>query len=611
MSARSIDYMLEREAVANTPKHWVRAVTACNSKCIFCLDSDTPRGVFLPEADVKAEIDRGRTLGATKIIISGGEASLHPLFPEFVRYAKERGYERVQTVTNGFRFEERAFYERCVEAGLGEITFSLHGHTPELHNRLTRTEHAFEALIKGMVRAVREGRVIVNVDVVINKQNVAYLDKIVELCLSLHVREFDLLHVIPQAAAFEHRDELFYDVREHLPVLRKVFRLTRHPGVTVWTNRFPVEFLEGLEDLIQDPHKMLDEVNGRRYHVRRYLDLGTPLECRQPERCRHCFIEPFCTTMDRVVADQNAERFEVYFVEQPPSDGAPLPFGCTRLGVELTSPDDAKSLVPPAGGGLYVRTAAAEPLPALAHAASSVWVAESAEQLEAWLPALPAGAEVEIRLNRSTATWLLAHRELVRTLCEHLTLVQPSHEHMKTAHEQDVRNPAEFFRELDVAGLRVAGLPVCLTGSAAPIPERRVLDAALFEPTTGRIDIRALAHHHVGERYRAKSVRCSECRVNTRCEGMHINMIRDQGLGLLAPLVEGEAAERAEAALVALYPEPPSRLATGRTPEPAARSLPGHVQPTQAEADPLAVIETQRLLKKLARRSNVTPREES
>jgi len=41
--------MLERERVANRRKHWVRAVTACNSHCLFCLDSDTPRNVYLPE----------------------------------------------------------------------------------------------------------------------------------------------------------------------------------------------------------------------------------------------------------------------------------------------------------------------------------------------------------------------------------------------------------------------------------------------------------------------------------------------------------------------------------------------------------------------------------
>ncbi|MCA9617553.1 MAG: radical SAM protein, partial [Myxococcales bacterium] len=166
MAERSKDQMLWREEVANKPKHWVRAVTACNSRCLFCLDSDTPRNVYLDEADIKREIDRGiDELGAEKIIISGGEATLHPKFVDLVRYAKERGYDRVQTVTNGYRFAEKAFYLDSVNAGLGEITFSLHGHTAELHDHLTGTPDAFRRLVKGMVRALRDGRVIVNVDV--------------------------------------------------------------------------------------------------------------------------------------------------------------------------------------------------------------------------------------------------------------------------------------------------------------------------------------------------------------------------------------------------------------------------------------------------------------
>ena len=172
-SDKSMDYMLWREKVANRPKHWVRAVTACNSKCSFCLDMDTPRNVYLSEDEVKAEIRRGfEELGADKVIISGGEASLHPKFFEFIRYAKELGYDRVQTVTNGYMFGEKAFYDQAVEAGLGEITFSLHGHTAELHDRLTQTKGAFKRIMKAMIRAVRERRVIVNVDTVINKQNV-------------------------------------------------------------------------------------------------------------------------------------------------------------------------------------------------------------------------------------------------------------------------------------------------------------------------------------------------------------------------------------------------------------------------------------------------------
>ena len=151
---------------------------------------------------------RGREeLDAEKVIISGGEASLHPKFFDFIRYAKDIGYDRVQTVTNGYRFADRKFYLDSMRAGLGEITFSLHGHNAELHNRLTQTPEGFERLVKGMVRAIRDPYgPIVNIDVVINKQNVGVIDKIIELAASLGVTRFDLLHVIPQSNAFTYRD---------------------------------------------------------------------------------------------------------------------------------------------------------------------------------------------------------------------------------------------------------------------------------------------------------------------------------------------------------------------------------------------------------------------
>src|SRR5262245_66655029 len=75
------DRMLARERVANRRKHWVRLVTACNSRCLFCLDTDTPRNVYLTDEDVKREIKRGiDELNAYKIILSGGEASIHHTF---------------------------------------------------------------------------------------------------------------------------------------------------------------------------------------------------------------------------------------------------------------------------------------------------------------------------------------------------------------------------------------------------------------------------------------------------------------------------------------------------------------------------------------------------
>ena len=60
--------MLERESIANRKKHWVRCVTACNSKCLFCLDADTPRNVYLPEDEVKADLLQGLLLADVGLI---------------------------------------------------------------------------------------------------------------------------------------------------------------------------------------------------------------------------------------------------------------------------------------------------------------------------------------------------------------------------------------------------------------------------------------------------------------------------------------------------------------------------------------------------------------
>jgi molybdenum cofactor biosynthesis enzyme MoaA len=584
--------MLDRERAANVRKHWVRLVTACNSRCVFCLDTDTPRNVYLTDQDVRREIKRGRDeLNADKIILSGGEGSLHPKFMDFVRYAKEIGYSRVQTVTNGFMFSKREFYLGSVEAGLGEITFSLHGHTPELHDRLTGWPGAFNRLMKGMIRAIRDGRIIVNVDVCICKQNVAYIDQIVALCLSVGVREFDLLHVIPQGDAFKNRDELFYDPVEHLPRLQKVFRLNRHPNVVVWTNRFPVEFLEGLEDLIQDPHKMLDEVNGRRFQVRRYLDEGTALECRQKERCEHCFIEPFCTTADRVIERQNQASWNVWWVGATGTTPAAtdLPFGCRSIGVEVEDLAEVESLGIPADIGLYVRAKSASRRFDPARVANRVLlVLDDAAQLDVVLDGtpLPPGVEIEITLNQRTAPWLLSERERVRQYLDVVRLHQPSYEFLKDTVANDVRDLKRFFTDLALP-VRVSGLTACLAPDTVLVEAPKVLDRKLFDPETGRIAIRELARMHVVHGYLAKSLRCRDCVVSERCEGAHINFLRDQGFAQLQPLREGAWAENASAQLLALRPVPLPRVRDGQPLQPVGPSLPGFAPPQATPVEPL------------------------
>jgi hypothetical protein len=470
-----------------------------------------------------------------------------------------------------------------MEAGLGEITFSLHGHTAELHDHLTQAPGAFARLMKGMIRALRDpAGPIVNVDVVINRQNVAVLDRIVELAISVGVTEFDLLHVIPQANAFDNRDQMFYDVREHLPVLHKVFRLNRHPRFVIWTNRFPVEFLEGMEELIQDPHKMLDEVNGRRFMVRNYLDTGRKLECRDPERCKHCFIEPFCTSMDGLIEQSREEAVEVWTLEPGERVPAQLPLGCSWVGWRWSEGSPLPAL--PAGVGLELSQPAGLPLPE--HRPLRL-IAEEPEQLEAWHPArLPEGVELLVRLNRRTGPWLLERRADLGSLLHRWRLEQPTHEHLREAAHEDLRDPAAFFEALALP-VRQSGLAACQApGSQLCAPIARV-GAALFDAETGRVDIRAMARRFVQEDYRAWSVRCADCRLRPRCSGIHINQIRDQGLSQARPLREGSWAEEADRQLRALHPEPLPRVGQGAPLQAPAPSLPGFAPPSGPVVDPL------------------------
>ena len=81
---------------------------------------------------------------------------------------------------------------------------------------------------------------------------------------------------------------------------------------------------------------------------------------------------------------------------------------------------------------------------------------------------------------------------------------------------------------------RTESCPLPLVVSHLSNPRARLVEAPdasvlrLFDPETGRIAIRELARDHVQEHYLAKSVRCKGCRVTDRCDGIHINMIRDE-----------------------------------------------------------------------------------
>ena len=357
--------VVSHEEAAHEKRNWVRLTFECNNRCIFCLDSDTHDGRMRDREEVKTQILEGRAAGATRLILSGGEPTIHPNYVDFIKLGKRASYTKIQTVTNGRLFQYQDFVDRCIQAGLDEITFSLHGPNARIHDALVGVQGAWEQESAGLRRALetreRTGRPIVNVDIVINRANVKHLKDMLDLFIGWGVHEFDLLQVVPFGRAFtEGRTTLFYDLEEMQPYLRAAFEYTKRPGLHIWLNRFPPAHLEGFEHLIQDPYKLNDEVRGRKEEFARLLSTGDDLDCREKEgRCRYCYLEQLCNSLyderDRLAAnaiarvriDTEAEKNRVaVFGGDPASAKRAIHFGEEEQEVAIAIADPALAKKP-------------------------------------------------------------------------------------------------------------------------------------------------------------------------------------------------------------------------------------------------------------------------
>jgi molybdenum cofactor biosynthesis enzyme MoaA len=578
----------QHEDAAHEKRNWVRLTYDCNNRCVFCLDSDTHDGEMRDPEDVKKQIIDGRRKGATRLILSGGEPTIHPRYIDFVKLGKLAGYRRVQTVTNGRLFAYGDFLDRCVEAGLQEITFSLHGPNARIHDALVGVKGAFEQEMEGLratlrLQAKNAGRPIVNVDIVINRGNVKALPEMLELLYAEGVREFDLLQVVPFGRAFtEGRDTLFYDLDEAAPHLQRALEFSTRPDVHVWFNRFPPPHLEGFEHLIQDPYKLNDEVRGRKEEFARQLETGKPLDCRDPHRCRYCYLERLCDVLEGVQQRFEARRFDRVRLDTKWEAAQPVAFGGDPASARRARADGRVGL-PVVGASAPAQEV--EPLPAerLAAEASarvlSIRAEDVADARAALAPfravatmeelhldlarwdgleaALEGGALDGLRVTRATARDTAAAEALLATACTfeieilltketepfllslpaevhaRIALRQPTWERLTEAADEDVDLPA-FFARFAGRAVPVEGVPACILGRA-PRTAPATLDATMTG-SNGRLEIFRYTRRYILDHYLTKSRRCRDCRENARCEGMHVNQVRAHGYRWMQPI---------------------------------------------------------------------------
>lgn len=304
---------LRKNAIFERRK-WVGITSYCNNNCIFCLDGDIKNKVYKSLSEIKKELRGGIVEGCTHLILSGGEATIHPNFIDTIKLGKEMGYRKIQVITNGRMFAYVKFLEKAIEAGLNEITFSIHGHTKELHDYLTGVNGSFEQTIKAVKNAKRSN-LIINADIVLNKKNVIYFPKIITFFLNLGINEVDILQIMPFGRAINQKESLFYDVKKNLNYIIEGFEIAKKRKAVLWTNRFQPEYLESYEELIQEPYKLLDEIRGRKKDFEADLSKNRPFKC-YGERCSLCYLNELCKFIIKKNKTFNSDKKKEIFISK-------------------------------------------------------------------------------------------------------------------------------------------------------------------------------------------------------------------------------------------------------------------------------------------------------
>jgi MoaA/NifB/PqqE/SkfB family radical SAM enzyme len=529
------DKVLAHESAAHDKRNWVRLSYDCNNHCTFCLDSNAHDGTMRNNLDIKVQIIEGRKKGMSRLILSGGEPTMHPNFLDFVKLGKRAGYPKVQTVTNGRMFKYPEFLDTAANNGLDEITFSLHGHTAKLHDALVGTPGAFVEETAGLKAALASQRFIINIDIVINKQNIKHLPEMLETFIGWGVKEFDLLHIIPFGNAWsDAKDHLFYDLDGNLEYLQRTFAYARRPDIHIWLNRFPPPYTEGFEDLIQDPYKLNDEVRGRREEFDKYLSLGKKLSCREPERCKYCYLQNLCDTLDTVIEARKEDEVEVLrFSGEAPIAGT-LPVAKTARIAGKTIEDAARLAKVAKPAELELELDDYTGLEGALAADGTLFgkkltrcYTDSVETMTRLL-ALDASFEVAVWLTKATEPGVLA----LGAPPARLVLAQRNYDLVSDAHANDVDTKA-FFAAY-TAEIPVENVPECILGRE-PRKHPRTLDVAMLG-SDSRIDMTAYTKRYVADAYYTKALRCGTCAVNATCRGVHVNWVRAHGFAPLAPL---------------------------------------------------------------------------
>jgi len=208
---------------------WLVTNYSCNNRCKWCYaDGQIPSSMGL-ELAIKS-IDFLSSIKAKKVIIIGGEPTLHPSIIEIIRYCRKKEL-RVGMVTNGRKLSDPDFLSSLLNAGLGGLTISIEGSTPEIHDSITQRMGSYEETVLGIKNYIESGK-IGTTSTTVSRENIGDLENIVVFLTGIGARRIGFTYCTHSPGS-EIRSDSLINPKEASKLIEKLYLIGKCLGVEV------------------------------------------------------------------------------------------------------------------------------------------------------------------------------------------------------------------------------------------------------------------------------------------------------------------------------------------------------------------------------------------
>jgi len=216
----------------------------CNNRCRFCMEANKRDLPMRTTLEIEQEMVGARQRGTDYIELIGGEMTIRPDIVRLIKSAKKLGFSTIMMSTNGRMYSYPELTEAILKAGLNSFVFSIHGHTKELHDWLTRVPGSFDQLKHGVKNVQRISKKLgLNINIGSNttivKQNYRFLPQIGEYIRRLGIGNSEFIFVdCNEGGAYDHFYEFVPKISKIADYVHKCLDIGKRDRLKHWHVRY-------------------------------------------------------------------------------------------------------------------------------------------------------------------------------------------------------------------------------------------------------------------------------------------------------------------------------------------------------------------------------------